>query len=53
MAKIMKRTQVYLTEQEWKLLLEEAKERGLSMSDILRRIIDEHFEEKAKHEPLR
>jgi DNA-binding transcriptional regulator YhcF (GntR family) len=37
-----------LTEQQKKKLVKEAREFGLSNSEILRRIIDKYFEEKEK-----
>jgi hypothetical protein len=46
MKKILKRTNINLTEQEYALLQQEAESKGISVSELLRRIVDEHFEEK-------
>jgi hypothetical protein len=53
--KILKRTNLNLTEDEYKLLQDEANRRGLSASEILRRAVDNYFEHginlKANNEP--
>ena len=45
MRKIMRRTNLNLTEQEYDLLQKEAVSLGISISELLRRIIDEFFKE--------
>jgi hypothetical protein len=50
----MNRTQIYFTEKEHNKIKKESKEKGISMSDVIRRIVDKHFEEKlfpAKENP--
>ena len=42
----MKRTQIYLSEKELKLIKEHAAKSGLSKSEVVRRIIDYYFEKK-------
>jgi len=42
-----KRFVVCLTERELERLRAEAAERGLAVSDLIRRIIDKHYEDKA------
>ena len=48
----MNRTQIYFTKKEHDLLIQEAEKKGLSMSDVIRRIIDKHFEDK-EYRPCR
>ena len=43
--KKMKRTQVYLTMPEIKKIKKQAYDRGVSKSEMIRRIIDKYFEE--------
>ena len=45
MRPIMKRTNLNLTEQEHRLLQQEALSLGISISELLRRIVDEFFKE--------
>ncbi len=42
------RTQVYLDPDQRRVLQEEARRKGLSMAELLRRIIDEHLRPKRK-----
>jgi Ribbon-helix-helix protein, copG family len=42
----MNRTQIYFTEKEHQLIKAEAEEKGLPMSDVIRRIIDEYYDKK-------
>jgi len=44
----MKRTQIYLTETGKINLEKESKKIGISMAELLRRIIDERYKEKEK-----
>jgi len=44
--KIFRRTDINITEEEYELLQKEIDEKGLSMSDIIRRAIDKYFEDK-------
>jgi hypothetical protein len=44
----MNRIQIYLTIKEHELLRKESEEKGLSMADIIRRIIDSYFEKMTK-----
>lgn len=46
MKKKLKRTNLNLTEKEYQLLIEEAGIKNISISELLRRIIDEYFEKK-------
>jgi predicted DNA binding CopG/RHH family protein len=46
MRKKLKRTNLNLTDEEYAALKQEAEEMGLSMSELLRRILDEHISEK-------
>jgi hypothetical protein len=41
----MERTQIYLTKKEREYLKKIAKEEGLAMSEIIRRILDNYIEE--------
>lgn len=41
-----KRTNINITEKEHALLLKEMEDTGLSMSEIIRRALDEYFEKK-------
>jgi len=42
----MKRTQICLSEKQRELLSVEVKERGVSMAELIRRILDEYFDRK-------
>jgi predicted CopG family antitoxin len=44
--KLLKRTNMNITEEEYNLLVKEVKEKGLSMSDIIRRALDKYFKDK-------
>ena len=44
--KKLKRTNLNLTKEEYLLLQQEAENKGISVSELLRRIVDEHFKEK-------
>lgn len=46
--KNLKTTCINITEEEYKLLSREVEEKGLSMSDVIRRAIDKYFEDKNK-----
>jgi hypothetical protein len=39
----MIRTQIYITEKEQEFLRKEAEEMGISMAEVIRRILDEHI----------
>lgn len=43
MKKKLKRTTLNMTENEYALLQKEAEEKGISTSELLRRIVDEYF----------
>jgi Ribbon-helix-helix protein, copG family len=43
----MVRTQVYLTKRQHRALKKAAREEGLSMTEMLRRILDTHLEERS------
>ena len=42
----MKRTNINITDQEYILLQKEVEQTGLSMSEIIRRLIDKEFNKK-------
>jgi hypothetical protein len=42
----MVRTQMYLTARQHRALRKQAREQGVSMTELLRRILDEHFAER-------
>jgi hypothetical protein len=44
--KLLRRTNMNITEEEHKLLEKESEETGLSISEILRRALDKYFEGK-------
>lgn len=44
----MHKTQIYLTEQQVEKIREEATEKGIRFSEMLRRIVDDYYEEKEK-----
>ena len=44
----MIRTQIYLTEEERKFFRKEAYEREVTMSEVIREILDKFIEEKVK-----
>lgn len=39
----MRRTQIYLTDEEWKALQEARQKEGVSMSALIRQAIDEYY----------
>ena len=41
----MDRTQIYLTKEHKRLLKKERKDTGVNASEIIRRLLDKHFEE--------
>ena len=42
----MKRTQIYFPNQMHSRLKKEAKDKGVAMAEIVRRIVDKHYEKK-------
>lgn len=44
----MTRTQIFLTDTERKLLKNSAKKLGISMAELIRRILDEHLKKEAR-----
>ena len=44
--KNLKTTCINITEEEYSLLSKEVEEKGISMSDVIRRAIDKYFEDK-------
>jgi metal-responsive CopG/Arc/MetJ family transcriptional regulator len=42
----LKRTNINITKSEYKYLQKESEEKSLSMSELIRRILDEYIEEK-------
>jgi len=44
--KKMRRTEMYLTEKQHKEVLKEAEERGISFSEMFRKIVDNYLERK-------
>lgn len=42
----MKATNIYFTDKHLKSLRQEKKETGVNVSEIIRRLLDKHFEEK-------
>lgn len=44
----MKRTQIYLTEKEWYFYRKKAFDREITMSEVIREILDKNMEEKCK-----
>ena len=45
---IMKRTQIYITINQSERLKERAEKIGISVSELIRRILDEYLEEDSK-----
>jgi len=45
MRSILKRTNLNITEVEYNFLQKDSEEKGLSMSELIRRILDEYIEE--------
>ena len=45
----MKRTQIYLTERQIEILNKESDNKGLSLSELIRRIIDGYLELKLEN----
>lgn len=50
---VMERTQIYLTKEHKKLLKAERQKTGVNSSEIIRRLLDEHFEEKVGKKNVR
>lgn len=48
----MKRTQVFLTEQQVEKIESEAEIKGIKFSEMLRRLIDEHFDNSNIYEEI-
>ena len=48
----MKRTQVFLTEQQVEKIEIEAEIKGIKFSEMLRRLIDEHFDNSNIYEEI-
>lgn len=48
----MKRLNFYLTEVEIENIQKEAKSKDLSMSEIIRRILDKYYEEQSQYDNL-
>jgi len=46
MKPVLKRTNINITEAEYDFLQKESEEKGLSMSELIRRILDEYMEEQ-------
>jgi hypothetical protein len=46
MKPVLKRTNVNITEAEYGFLQENSEEKGLSMSELIRRILDKYMEEQ-------
>jgi macrodomain Ter protein organizer (MatP/YcbG family) len=44
----MKRTNIYLSEVQWKKLTEVAKKLGLKVSEVIRRLVDEGLKQYEK-----
>ncbi len=44
----MKRFQIYLTERQYLILSEIAKEKGISLAEVIRRILDDKIEQVKK-----
>jgi hypothetical protein len=44
----MKRFQIYLTERQYLVLSEVAKEKGISLAEVIRRILDDKIEQVKK-----
>lgn len=49
----MRRTQVYLEPEQHSALLKEASEQGISLAELVRRIVLRHLEDKEKGEVQR
>jgi macrodomain Ter protein organizer (MatP/YcbG family) len=41
----MKRTQIYLTDREWKILKRYSKKVGITLSESIRRILDKYLKD--------
>jgi hypothetical protein len=48
MAYVGKKTQIYVSEEQWRQLRRESGLTGLSVAEVVRRSIDEHFKSGAK-----
>ena len=46
----MRRTQIYLTEEQDRLLSERARDQGLSKAEVIRRLLDERLGNTSTHE---
>jgi len=46
----MRRTQIYLTEEQDRLLMERARDQGLSKAEVIRRLLDERLGNGPNHE---
>lgn len=44
----MRRTQLNLTQRQHKLLLDEAKATGISLSELIRRVLDEYLKKRGR-----
>ena len=44
----MRRTQIYLTEEEWAFYRKEAFDREITMSEVIRETLDKNMEKKCK-----
>jgi hypothetical protein len=50
MRPVLKRTNINITEIEHEFLQKNSEEKGLSMSELIRRILDEYIEEQLQKE---
>ena len=44
----MQRTQIYLRPEQHRALLEEATEKGISLAELVRQIVEEHLQRRTK-----
>lgn len=44
----MQRTQIYLRPEQHRALLEEAAEKGISLAELVRQIVEEHLQRRTK-----
>lgn len=44
----MERSQIYFTKQEKDFFKDDAKKKGISMAELIRRVLDEYIEKKLK-----
>jgi predicted HicB family RNase H-like nuclease len=47
----MQRTNIYLTERQQKRLSAEAKRLGISLAELIRRILDQHLSQSVQTKP--